>query len=555
MAALFASWSRNPPLARKRPGVRSSAVHDGLARPPSLRYATTAPTGGKGIGAGGCGYPTGIRSGAGEFRLWGEDAVARQLTTRAQVNGYRFMIRRLEHALVRRDVRMIDDPMRSQTNALAVGAVLAVVILAGCAIWGMIRPQGAIGDSVIVVGKNSGALYVVVSERLHPVLNLASARLITGKSDSPRSVADKKLTSYPRGPLLGIPGAPSALPGPATGARAWTVCDQVESSSGGGTVRLSVIAAPTPDPGTAAPASRQTALLISHADKTFLVYRPDGDGTAVRAEVDLNSVEVRSVLRLDGIEPRPVSSGLLALLPEVPPIAVPSIPGRGRKGVLSEPGVTVGSVVRTVAVDDTVSYYVVLPRAVQKVGRVAAEILRTADARGSGAVTTVSPARIAALTTTTELAVGDFPATVPTVASVENRPVACQSWSPASGATPGAMRLLLSSALPVPDGAAPVSVAGADGGGPAVDSVYLRPGSGEPVIVTGAETRSPRAESRYYIGDSGVRYGVADQQTAAVLGLTQDPVPVPWPIVSLLPAGPTLTRSAALVAHDGVGQG
>ena len=482
--------------------------------------------------------------------------MARQLTTRAQVNGYRFMIRRLEHALVRRDVRMIDDPMRSQTNALAVGAVLAVVILAGCAIWGMIRPQGAIGDSVIVVGKNSGALYVVVADRLHPVLNLASARLITGKSDSPRSVADKKLATYPRGPLLGIPGAPSALPGPAVGTRVWTVCDQVESSSGGGgSVRLSVITAPPPGPGAAVPASRHTALLISQADKTFLVYRPDGDGSAVRAEVDLNSVEVRSVLRLDGIEPRPVSSGLLALFPEVPPIAVPTIAGKGRKGVLTEPGVTVGSVVRSVAVDDTVSYYVVLPGAVQKVGRVAAEILRTADARGSGAVTTVPPARIAALPTTSELPVDDFPSLVPTVASVENQSVVCQSWSPASGATPGTMTMLLGSAVPVPDGAFPVSVAGADGGGPAVDSVYVRPGSGEPVIVTGAETRSPRAESRYYIGDSGVRYGVADQQTATVLGLTQDPVPVPWPIVSLLPAGPTLTRSAALVAHDGVGQG
>ncbi|MFZ2241865.1 MAG: type VII secretion protein EccB, partial [Gordonia amarae] len=121
--------------------------------------------------------------------------------------------------------------------------------------------------------------------------------------------------------------------------------------------------------------------------------------------------------------------------------------------------------------------------------------------------------------------------------------------------TPGTMTMLLGAGVPVPDGASPVSVAGADGGGPAVDSVYVRPGSGEPVIVTGAETRSPRAESRYYISDSGVRYGVADQQTADVLGLTQHPVPVPWSIVSLLPTGPTLTRSAALVAHDGVGQG
>ena len=105
------------------------------------------------------------------------------------------------------------------------------------------------------------------------------------------------------------------------------------------------------------------------------------------------------------------------------------------------------------------------------------------------------------------------------------------------------------------DGASPVPVAGADGGGPSVDSVYVRPGSGEPVIVTGAESRSTRAQSRFYVSDSGVRYGIAEPQSAAVLGLSAEPAPVPWPIVSLLPPGPTLSRTAALVAHDGVGQG
>jgi type VII secretion protein EccB len=466
------------------------------------------------------------------------------------------MIRRLEHALVRRDVRMIDDPMRSQTNALAVGAVLAVVILAGCAIWGMIRPQGAIGDSVIVVGKSSGATYVVVSGRLHPVLNLASARLITGRSDSPRSVADNKLGSYPRGPLLGIPGAPSALPGAGEAARAWTVCDEADGSSGAaGSVRLSVIAAPPEAAGGAAPAGRRSALLISYADTTYLVYRSEGEGSAVRARVDMNSAEVRSVLHLDGIEPRPVSAGLIALFPEVPPIEVPPIPGKGRKGVITDPGVGVGSVVRSVAVNDVVSYYLVLADAIQKVGPVAAEILRTVDLRGSGAVTTVAPARIAALPTTTAVAVNDFPAAVPIIASAESRPVVCQSWLPAVDGGAARMTLLLGSAPPVPAGGVPVPVAGADGGGPAVDSVYLRPGSGESVIVTGIEPRSARAQSRYYIGDSGVRFGLPDQQVASVLGLSAEPVPVPWPIISLLPVGPTLSRSAALVAHDGLGQG
>ncbi len=84
-----------------------------------------------------------------------------QLTTRQQVNGYRFLLRRLDHALVRRDVRMLHDPMRSQLRSLLVGAVLGLLVVAGAAILAFIRPQGAIGDAKIVMGKDSGALYVV----------------------------------------------------------------------------------------------------------------------------------------------------------------------------------------------------------------------------------------------------------------------------------------------------------------------------------------------------------------------------------------------------------
>ena len=72
--------------------------------------------------------------------------MASQLTTKAQVNGYRFLLRRLEHALVRRDVRMLHDPMRSQMRSLIVGIVLGVLGLAGCAILAFIRPQGAVAE-------------------------------------------------------------------------------------------------------------------------------------------------------------------------------------------------------------------------------------------------------------------------------------------------------------------------------------------------------------------------------------------------------------------------
>ena len=54
----------------------------------------------------------------------------------------------------------------------------------------------------------SGALYVRVGDTWHPVLNLASARLVAGTDINPQPVRESEFTHVKRGPLLGIPGAP-----------------------------------------------------------------------------------------------------------------------------------------------------------------------------------------------------------------------------------------------------------------------------------------------------------------------------------------------------------
>src|SRR6185369_7355937 len=106
--------------------------------------------------------------------------MARQPTTRLQVSGYRFLVRRMEHALLRGDVRMLHDPTRAQSLSLTAGCVLAIVVVAGCAILAFLRPSSGVGDAGIVMSRDSGALYVRIDDTLHPVLNLASARLVTG---------------------------------------------------------------------------------------------------------------------------------------------------------------------------------------------------------------------------------------------------------------------------------------------------------------------------------------------------------------------------------------
>ena len=54
-----------------------------------------------------------------------------RLTTKVQVSGWRFLLRRVEHAIVRRDTRMFDDPLQFYSRAVSLGIVIAVVDLPG----------------------------------------------------------------------------------------------------------------------------------------------------------------------------------------------------------------------------------------------------------------------------------------------------------------------------------------------------------------------------------------------------------------------------------------
>lgn len=481
--------------------------------------------------------------------------MARQLTTKAQVNGYRFLLRRGEHALVRRDVRMLHDPMRAQLRALATGSVLALVVLAGFGVWGLIRPQGSVGDARIVVSRTSGGNYVLIDGTLHPVLNLASARLVTGSGETPKTVGDTTLARYPRGPLLGIPGAPAALPGSAhPGQSYWTVCDTTETAPGtrADAIGLSVIG-DRPRLGHGIDRARDNdGLLVRTGDTTYLVYPVErrGERVAVRARVDTDSVPVLRALHLEDATPRTMSAGLLNMFPEVEPLEVPEIDDAGQPGPLADEGVAIGDVIKTVGLDD-VSYYVVLADGVQPISAVSAELLRLADRGGTAPVRTVAPGQVAATPTSARLPIGEYPTHAPDLVDATAAPTVCQNWSAGAGQA-ATTRWLHGRTLPLPDAATAVRVTSADGAGPGVDEVYLRPGSGEYVQVTGAEPRSARAESRYFVSDVGVRFGVADADTGSLLRLGTAPTPAPWTVISLLRPGPTLSRTAALVAHDGI---
>ncbi|MEV0684064.1 type VII secretion protein EccB [Nocardia sp. NPDC050378] len=496
-----------------------------------------------------------------------------QLTTKAQVNGYRFLLRRLDHALIRRDVRMLHDPMRSQSRSMLVGAVLGLIVVAGAAILGFLKPQGAIGDALIVTGKQSGAMYVVVEAKegektLHPVLNLASARLIAGDAQSPKSVKDDKLGSLPRGPLLGIPGAPSALPGSKQGSSSnWTLCETTQLSAAGSAAgatggRTTAIVGKPELGDRVGVTGPDDALLVRRDEKTYLVYR----GT--RAEIDPNNSVVSRTLDLSGEQTRPIGSAVLGATTQAPPLTVPTIDRAGEPGPGKLAGLPVGGIISVTGVQAAgeKTMYVVLADGVQPVSEFTAELLRNADSRGMREIAQLAPDALDRLPVLNTLPIESFPERKPRILSAEDAPVACVHWAKNPGeATPqgqsvdgpaerATVTLLTGTELPLADSAKPVTLSTSDGTGDRMDAVYLPPSTGEYVQVTGAEPGSLRRESLFYVADNGIRYGIPDAATANVLGLGDKPRLAPWSIIGQLVPGPTLSAKDALTSYDSLPQ-
>lgn len=416
---------------------------------------------------------------------------------------------------------MLDEPMRAQSRALLAGCVLAAVAVAGCAVLAFVRPARELGDAAIVMTKESGALYVRIGDTWHPALNLASARLIAGSPAEPVTVSESRLRGTKRGALLGIPGAPATLPAPLSDDELqWTVCD----AAGSTTVIAGGLAA-----GSAALRGGQAVLVRGPSEPTtFLLY--DGH----RAKVDRGDVAVTKALNLDSVEPVRISTAVLNAIPEFPPIMVPAIASAGQRGPASLGDVPVGAVVRLerAGADE---FFVVLDGGVQRVGPIAADIIRFGDSQGERDIATVGADAIGATPVVERLPVSTYPSEPPTIVSA---PVVCAHWLPrASGTT-----VLTGQGVPLGSGQAPVALVQADGSGPNIDAVFVPPGRS---VYT-------QASRRYLVADTGVRFGVADTESAAALGLPATAPAAPWPILKLLADGPELSRAGALVAHDGV---
>lgn len=459
--------------------------------------------------------------------------MVRDPTTRLQISGYRLLVRRMSHALVRGDVRMLDDPPRAQSISLIIGCVLAAIAIAGCAIVAFLGPKGALGTAPIVMVRDSGALYVRIGDTMHPVLNLASARLIAGTAATPELVSASAVADAKKGALVGIPGAPDTLASPLDAQESnWTVCQDTTSSTA---VLVGAAAAGLN--------SGRSALVVAGGEgaaATYLLY----DG--VRARVDLRNPAVVRALDLDGVRPRTVSRALLDAVPEVPELTVPVIANAGTAGPSTLRGFPVGAVVRLPQADAT-EYYVVLSGGVQRIGALAADLIRFTYAAGRRDIATVEPGIIGTVPVVDDLPVDRFPER----GGVADEPVLCVQWKWSSTAQSAEHSVLVGDSLTVDD--AVVTLAQADDAGVGIDRVYLPRGRAAYVRATGVTGAGADSGALYYVDGSGVAFGVHDDAAAERLGLSGVPVPAPWPVLVGLPRGPELSVGAASIVRDTLG--
>ncbi|WP_327255212.1 type VII secretion protein EccB [Streptomyces sp. NBC_01244] len=303
---------------------------------------------------------------------------------RDELNAYTFAKRRTVAAFLQPSASGSEEGAPRPLRAVLPGVITAALVLVGFGAWGMLKPTAPRGWDTpgdhVIVGKESTTRYVVLTTeaggqdrtRLHPVLNLASARLLLDPSKGKVvQVADKVLDAgkLPRGPVIGIPYAPDRLPAPADAgtAKRWAVCQQPGGNGKGVQTAAFVLAdreAKLMDDGRRLSDSQALYVRSTGPDKAR--YLVDAAGSKYRFPE--GTADARTMTRAlvgGGAVPQPVTEEWLATLGSGDDLAFPELPGAKAGTAAGVEGLSgtddrVGMVLKAVT-GSGVQHYLVLP--------------------------------------------------------------------------------------------------------------------------------------------------------------------------------------------------
>lgn len=510
-------------------------------------------------------------------------------TTKSQVQAYRFVLRRMESALVRRDPVMLHDPMRSHKRATVVGAIIGVVGLVVFVLIGVLNPAPPVPASGIVSAQPSGQMYVVSQNphELIPVFNLASARLLLaagaqsqssggGSGGSaptvvnPTVVSDSQLASMPMGRMTGIMDGPTRLPNPGQKPTDWAVCDQIQRDTSaltqtGHNAPTTTVLVGDPSIGTNL-AVGQALLVSDDGGKTlYLVYGHQrnvnsADDSAVKARIDTNDPAVLNGLGIpDRTQYRVVSPAVFNAIPPTGELENPSA-GLNTSGpvaqALQQARLTIGQSfsVQEVGGTQQFQYYIAVPGGKQLVTKTTAQIARHENSAGANDIPQITPEAADTVPTVTNGLVvntSEYPDQVPQVITADTEPVMCLGWN-ADYTDPqkplSRTRVTVEFRLDLPPDPhspsgemQPVQIGQGTSAGK-IGYFFMSPNVGA-VAIRSASGATEFGNGPIYVVDArGIAFSVPDVRTAQILGvadgsLTGDVPPAPTSILALLPLG------------------
>jgi type VII secretion protein EccB len=455
---------------------------------------------------------------------------------RDQLQAYKFLTRRALAALVTGEPDTPEPPMRRLSVMTVGGIMVAILVAAGFALFGLIRPGTStkIEAGTIYIERDTGAQFVLLDDgRLHPTLNYTSAVLAVGQHGkvAVKTVSSGALSRKPHGATIGISAVPQSLPR-STGQLVrtpWTVCSQVlEEGAGDNQARVAVAVGGTAG---ASPLAPDAAVVVSTpaGSQPYLLWHGQ--------RLEISSADIATALGVQTSNSLVVGSSLLNALPEGPPLATPSVPGTGR------PGPTVGNaptlVGQLVEVTDDHSFQVVLSDGLAKVTTVEADLLRTL--RVGGHLRDPVPASLASVLQARKSASPE---------AVLQQFDGLPSQMPATPDTPaqagGVCAMFEGNGAPrlaVPPGTASVD------SGRIGESAQSRQGVADTVDVPAEKAAVVIADNgaaaRFVIAQPGRKFAASADALANLGYGSIEPVRLPSQLLLLVPRGPALDANAA----------
>ncbi|MFV2088614.1 type VII secretion protein EccB [Micromonospora sp. LOL_021] len=463
---------------------------------------------------------------------------------RDQVQSYQFFVQRMTSALVARDPDPAVAPFQRLGGAGLGGIMVAVLCLGAVGVFGFVVPGGATSwqdGASVILEKETGTRYLYREGHLHPVVNYASALLALESFAPVTDVSRNSLAGTPRGPRIGIPDAPDALPDAKrilTGG--WTLCSQAVPDESGELVSTTVLTVGRPPVG-----GRPTgdgALLVRDADTGHLqlIWR-DQRHELVDEDIVLEGLALRS-------EPVVLVGGAwLNALPAGEPIGSRPVPGRGEPSTALPDAVT-GEIYVVENQTGDRQYYLAERDRLAPLTELQAEVLLadpgTRDAYG-GEPPTARPVAAATVVGAPRAAEsGETGARAPQrrpdiLRLTDGRQSVCAGYPPGSHQP----QVLVDAQVEPPTQAIVTPARTADGV-PLADRVVIEPGHG--ALVESMPAPDAPAGTLTLVTDLGIRYPLADRAVAAMLGYPEvQPVRLPASLVVRLPGGPALDPAAA----------